>query len=169
LDGTILANLQEAITSNSFLSSQKELVDETYKNDISYLSSAQEASDAYMSMKQRIPMVLEYYVTPYEIHTVEMYINPNKINMKHQKITSKTVTRGGIFFHHYGEDIPVMTISGNTGLSGMSGITELEKIFNYSGTLLRYQNVGVNKIYNGDSEPLQILNLEMLLNIMIRL
>lgn len=160
MDSTLIANIDNATAASQFLTSQRNLVEDAYRNDNSYLSQAQQYSNSYMEMKQRIPMVIEYYQTPEEVCTVEMYINPNKLSFTHTKLISKTITRGGIFFHHYGEDTPTLQISGNTGLSGMRGIEQLEKIFNYSGTLLRYQDVGINKINNGDSEPREILTLD---------
>ena len=164
MDATLIANINDATATSAFLSSQRQLQD-IYDNYNSYLYTAQtQYSNGYMSMKQRVPMVIEYYQTPDTIYTVEMYINPNKINFSHQKIIGKQFTRGGIFFHHYGEDTPTMAISGNTGMSGMKGIEQLERIFNYSGTLLRYQNVGINKIDNGTPKPREILRLEDYMN-----
>lgn len=160
MDATILANINDATTTSTFLKSQRDLVEEAYRNDNSYLSAAQQASNSYMELKQRIPMVIEYYVSPEEIYTVEMYINPEKLSFKYQKVIGKQYTRAGIFFHHYGEECPVMTLTGNTGLAGMRGIEQLEKIFNYSGTLLRYQDVGINKIDNGESSAREIITLE---------
>jgi len=158
MNALVVANIDEATTTSEFLKSQRELVDNIYSNDNTYLSAAQEMSDSYMQMKQRIPMVMEYYQTPEEIKTIEMYINPEKLTFQNTKVIGKQYTRGGIFFHHYGEDTPTMQISGSTGMSGMRAIEQLEKIFNYSGTLLKYQNIGINKINNGKSERRQILD-----------
>lgn len=158
MDSTLIANINDATATSEFLKSQRDLVESVYKNDNSYLSQAQQYSNSYMEMKQRIPMVIEYYVTPEQIETVEMYINPEKLSFNFSKIIGRQVTRGGIFFNHYGDDTPKMTLSGCTGLSGMKGIEQLEKIYFYSGTLLRYQNVGINKIDNGISESRVIIN-----------
>ena len=157
MDATIIANIDDARSRSNFLTSQKQLVDNYYTNYNSYLYNAQQVANGYMSMKQRVPMVLEYYQTPEELYTIEMYINPNELSFSHQKLIGKEITRGGIFFHHYGEDAPTLNISGHTGLAGMAAIEQLERIFNYSGTLLRYQNVGINKINNGAATPREIL------------
>ena len=90
-----------------------------------------EMSNAYMALKQRRPFVLEYYAkagdtTP---KSITMYINPEKLSFNFSKIIGRQVTRGGIFFNHYGDDTPKMTLSGCTGLSGMKGIEQLEKIY----------------------------------------
>lgn len=159
MDALVIANIEDATASSEFLKSQKAMVDEAYANYNSYLYQGQMKSNSYMSMKQRVPMVMEFYLTPEQLYTVEMYINPQKMSFSHTKLIGKQVTRGGIFFHHYGEDAPKLTIQGNTGLSGMKGIEQLEKIFNYSGTLLRYQNVGINKIDNGVAEPRNVISL----------
>lgn len=160
MDALVIANIEDATASSEFLKSQKNMIDEAYSNYNSYLYEGEMKSNSYMSMKQRVPMVMEFYLTPEELYTVEMYINPQKMSFSHNKLIQKQITRGGIFFHHYGEDTPKLTIQGNTGLSGMKGIEQIEKIFNYSGTLLRYQDVGINKIDNGIPEPRQIITLE---------
>lgn len=118
------------------------------------LNEAQIISNNYMLQKQRKPMVIEYYKhkpvpgeDPSEyMESIEMYINPNKIIVSQNKVKGKTYTRGGIFYHHWGDDNPTMSISGVVGYSGMKGIEQLEKIYNYSGSLLRYQNLGITKI-----------------------
>ena len=101
MDSTLIANINDATATSEFLKSQRDLVESVYKNDNSYLSQAQQYSNSYMEMKQRIPMVIEYYVTPEQIETVEMYINPEKLSFNFSKIIGRQVTRGGIFFNHY--------------------------------------------------------------------
>lgn len=118
------------------------------------LNDAQTISNNYMLQKQRKPMVIEYYKRkpmpgedPSEyMESIEMYINPNKISVSQNKVKGKTYTRGGIFYHHWGDDHPTMSIAGVVGYSGMKGIEQLEKIYNYSGSLLRYQNLGITKV-----------------------
>ena len=74
-----------------------------------------------------------------------MYINPDRLSISHQKVKGKAYTRGGIFYHHWGDDHPVLTLSGTTGFSGMKGIQTLEEIYHASGTLLKYQKFGPEK------------------------
>ncbi|MFW6014947.1 MAG: hypothetical protein ACOCRK_00755 [bacterium] len=105
---------------------------------------AQLEADERMSKMKRRPMVFEYYLDQENPVSVEMYINPERMQFSAQKVIGKTLTRGGIFYHHWGEDHPILQLSGKTGLSGMKGIQQLQKIYNYSGTLLKYQDVGIN-------------------------
>ena len=108
-----------------------------------------EMSNAYMALKQRRPFVLEYYAkagdtTP---KSITMYINPEKLSFSNTKIIGKAITRGGIFYHHYGDDHGTLQLSGTTGLSGMTGIKILEELYFASGTLLRYNNFMPNQTY----------------------
>ena len=111
--------------------------------------SAIEMSNAYMALKQRRPFVLEYYAkagdtTP---KSITMYINPEKLSFSNTKIIGKAITRGGIFYHHYGDDHGTMQLSGSTGMSGMAGIKILEELYFASGTLLRYNNFMPQQTY----------------------
>jgi hypothetical protein len=124
-----------------------------YTNEDSHLNSAQREANRRMNNKKREPMVIEYYKgLEYGANgnaepitdTVEMYINPQRMHIQKQKIKGKKVTRGGIFYHHYGDDHPTLQIEGNVGLSGMKGIEQLDKIYKNSGTLLKYGDVSDN-------------------------
>jgi hypothetical protein len=109
-------------------------------------------SDNLMMAKQRVPMVIEYFkhkpTGPDDnyIESVPMYINPQKLSISTQKVKGKAYTRGGIVYHHYGDDHFSMQLSGTVGLAGMKGIEVLQDIYHHSGALLRYQNVGPNKL-----------------------
>jgi len=126
-------------------------VNSRYSNSSTPLADAQIAADNYMLMKQRKPMVIEYYKEKPTsndkkfIESVEMYINPQRLSIQHQKVKGKAYTRGGIFYHHWGDDNPVMTLSGTVGYSMMKGIEQLERIYLNSGTLLKYGNMDLNK------------------------
>lgn len=115
--------------------------------------SAQEISNSYMLMKQRRPFVIEFYERSSDTKpkSVTMYINPERLSISNSKIIGKQITRGGIFYHHYGSDHSVMTLAGTTGLSGMAGIKQLEEIYYASGTLLRYKNYTPTQIYGSVS------------------
>ena len=76
-----------------------------------------------------------------------MYINPSKLSFSQSKIVSKQIARGGIFYHHYGEDHPTMSLSGTTGMSAMKGLKRLEMVFHASGTLLAYKNYMPTQMY----------------------
>lgn len=113
------------------------------------LERAKQISDSLNSLKQRKPLVFEYYQAPNATApvVVELYINPERMSIGTQKLKSKTITRGGIFYHHYGDDHSSMQIAGTTGLSAMKGIEQLEQVYHASGTLLRYQRFGPDKSY----------------------
>lgn len=117
------------------------------------LPSAQEISNSYMLMKQRRPFVIEFYEKSSDKNpkSITMYINPERLSISNNKIIGKQITRGGIFYHHYGADHSVMTLSGTTGMSGMAGIKQLEEIYYASGTLLRYKNYTPTQIYGSVS------------------
>lgn len=110
--------------------------------------TAAEIETAYLQFRQRRPFYLEYYhdenSNPQQIM---MYINPSKLSFSQSKIVSKQIARGGIFYHHYGEDHATMSLSGTTGMSAMKGLKRLEMVFHASGTLLAYKNYMPTQMY----------------------
>ena len=157
MDATLIANLNNVIAKNEFLLSQREKANLYYEPD-SPLNRAQKMSDSLRMRQQRKPMVLEYYKTPDQIESIEMYINPDNMQFSANKVNNKTYTRGGIFYHHWGDDLPILQISGNVGLAQMKGIEQLEKIYAYSGVLLRYQNAGIDVVNNGNQEDYEVID-----------
>ena len=141
LPGTIVGSLKDATNTTKYLQNVSR-----YNN---YLTStygrAQLAADRYMSLKERIPFSLEYYDTPTSKKEVVMYINPEKMSITTNKVIQKTYTRGGIYFHHYGDDVWTMTLSGTVGYAMMKGIEALEEI--HSGTLLKYRNLSASTVH----------------------
>lgn len=158
MDLSLIANIDNIVTSNQFLREQKEQLESVY-NAGSPLNKAQQMSDSLMMSKQRKPMVIEYYKEKGKIESVEMYINPQRLNVSTQKVKSKAYTRGGIFYHHWGDDHWNMQLSGTVGLAGMKGIEQLEKIYHYSGTLLRYKDAGPT-IVSGVQQEYEVINYE---------
>lgn len=146
IPGTIVGNLGNVASTNKFMQEQARY--NNYLTDI--FGAAQMASDRYMSLKERIPMSIEYYLTPSQKKEVVLYINPNKINISTQKVKAKVFTRGGIYFHHYGDDVWTLDITGETGMSQMKGIEALEEVYHYSGTLLKYTNVDVTTVHTNN-------------------
>ena len=146
IPGTIMGNLAGVSATHSFM--QEKARYNNYLTD--NYGAAQMASDRYMSLKERIPMSIEYYLTPVEKKEVVLYINPNKINISTQKVKAKVFTRGGIYFHHYGDDVWTLDITGETGMSQMRGIEALEEVYHYSGTLLKYTNVDVTTVHTNN-------------------
>jgi len=142
-----------------------------YFNPSSPLAEAQKIADNYTAMKQRKPMVIEYYkrkptsTDTSFIESVEMYINPQRLSIQHQKVKGKAYTRGGIFYHHWGDDNPIMSLSGTVGLAGMKGIEQLEKIYLNSGTLLKYGDIDLNRVNNGVAQPYKNIDFNNMSNI----
>lgn len=60
---------------------------------------------------------------------VEMYINPQSLNITEKKITSKQRTKGGYVVQYFGEELMRITLSGSTGSSGIEGINILRKVY----------------------------------------
>jgi hypothetical protein len=161
MDSSIIANLEDVPAVNNFLQTQA-----SYMNYNSALYQAQEKSAAYMAMKQRKPMVIEYYSKKnadgsVDVESVEMYINPSRLNISTQKLKGKMYTRGGIFYHHWGDDHWQLQLSGYTGFSGMRGIEQLEKIYHHSGALLRYTDLGPEYVHS-DTKPstYEVINMD---------
>ena len=127
-------------------------IDGSYGVSQDNMPSAFDTSKTYMAMKQRSPMVMEYYkknssTGEIQLKSITLYINPSKMSISNQQLISKQVTRAGIFYHYWGADNSIMAISGSTGLSGMAGIKQLEEIYYASGSLLRYNNYTPTQIY----------------------
>lgn len=143
IPGTIMGNLANVTETRSYMQNFAR-----YNNYLTCnLGLAQMASDRYMSLKERIPMEIEYYLTPTEKKSITMYINPENMSINTTKVKQKVFTRGGIYFHHYGDDVWTLKISGTTGYSQMKGIEALEEVYHHSGTLLKYQNVSVSTVH----------------------
>lgn len=125
------------------------LLDGPLTNNDSPLADAQRIEDIYDTLKQKRPVVFEYVQKNNNgklvWKTIELYINPESMTIASTKIIGKQITRGGIFYHHWGSDDAVMQISGYTGLSGMKGIEQLEELYYASGTLLKWQKFGPEK------------------------
>ena len=60
---------------------------------------------------------------------VEMYINPQSIKIAHTKNIKHERSKGGFVIQYWGEDLIGITISGNTGSSGIEGINVLMDIY----------------------------------------
>ena len=143
LPGTIVGNLKNVQSTQAYIQNFAR-----YNNYLTCnLGMAQMAADRYMSLKERIPMSFEYYATPSQKKEVVMYINPENMSISTAKVKQKVFTRGGIYFHHYGDDIWTMKISGTCGYAQMRGIEALEEIYFNSGTLLKYTNVAADTVH----------------------
>ena len=159
LPGTLMGSLANVVNTRSYM--------QNFARYNNYLTSnyglAQMASDRYMSIKERIPMSVEYYQTPTQKKEIQFYINPENMSINTAKVKQKVYTRGGIYFHHYGDDVWTMKINGTCGYAAMRGIEAFEQFYFNSGALLKYQNISAatvhtnqitslkNQNYNGES------------------
>lgn len=145
---SIISNQGDSDALQNFIDSQAA----TFNTD-SPFAAAQIQADLLSKLKQKKPVIFEYVKNASNgvvewAPPIELYINPSRISISTQKLKSKQVTRGGIFYNMWGDDHWTMQISGVTGLSGMRGIEQLEEAYHASGTLLRYQNYGPEKLSN---------------------
>lgn len=158
--GSILTNIGSGIFGgirNKILSNiTQDAEEEEYMNRTGWFGSlarGQEMENVYMAAnRERIPMILEYLTTEVgkEQHsqrgylnagnrkTITMYINPSRLQFNNQKVTSESITRGGIFYHHWGDKNTILSISGDTGLASMAAIKKIDEVYRMSGVLLRY-------------------------------
>lgn len=60
---------------------------------------------------------------------VDMYINPQQMTIQERKVISKRRTKGGYIVQYWGEELPVVNISGTTGASGIEGINILRDVY----------------------------------------
>lgn len=147
---SIISNQGDSDALQNFIDSQAATL-----NTDSPFALAQVQADMLAKLKQKKPVIFEYVKNASNgviewAKPIELYVNPNRISISTQKLKGKQVTRGGIFYNMWGDDHWTMQISGVTGLSGMKGIEQLEEAYHASGTLLRYQNYGPEKLNNGN-------------------
>jgi hypothetical protein len=60
---------------------------------------------------------------------VDMYINPQQMSIQEKKVISKRRTKGGYIIQYWGEELPLVNISGSTGASGIEGINILRDVY----------------------------------------
>jgi hypothetical protein len=60
---------------------------------------------------------------------VQMYINPQQLNIQEKKIITPTRTKGGYIIQYAAEDLINIAVRGTTGSSGMEGINVLRAIY----------------------------------------
>jgi hypothetical protein len=70
---------------------------------------------------------------------IEMYINPDKLNIKDAKLTQMTKTKGGFILQYWGEQTTSISLSGTTGDGGIEAINVLNDIY-------RNEQVALQKI-----------------------
>jgi hypothetical protein len=60
---------------------------------------------------------------------IDMYINPQQMSIQEKKVISKRRTKGGYVVQYWGEELPIVSISGSTGASGIEGINILRDVY----------------------------------------
>jgi hypothetical protein len=60
---------------------------------------------------------------------VDMYINPQQMDISEKKVIQKQRTKGGYIIQYWGEELTTIRIQGTTGASGIEGINILRKVY----------------------------------------
>jgi hypothetical protein len=60
---------------------------------------------------------------------LDMYINPQQLQIQERKIIKKNRTKGGYVIQYWGEELPTISLRGNTASSGIEGINILRSIY----------------------------------------
>jgi len=60
---------------------------------------------------------------------VDMYINPQQLQIQEKKVIQKQRTKGGYVIQYWGEELTTIRIEGNTGAAGVEGINILRKVY----------------------------------------
>lgn len=108
---------------NTFVNNQ--LQTPSNPNTGAYLPSSHVASSRSNATSKR--NIIHWFIP--EIGVVEMYVNPQSINYQYKKLINKEKTKNGYSLQYFGEDLPVLGISGNTGSSGVEGMNVLYEVY----------------------------------------
>ncbi len=85
-----------------------------------------------------------------EFGIVKMYVNPQEITYQYEKLINKERTKGGFSLQYWGEELPVLSLRGTTGSSGIEGINVLEEI--YRAEQYAFDGVGLSLAANNASQ-----------------
>ncbi len=85
-----------------------------------------------------------------DMGVVKMYVNPNQIVYTYKKIQKTTRTKGGYSVQYWGEELPTLQISGNTGSSGIEGINALYEV--YRAEQYTFDSVGLTLSSNNAAQ-----------------
>jgi hypothetical protein len=77
---------------------------------------------------------------------VPIYINPDTISIRERKIINKQLTKGGYLIQYWGEELPVISMNGTTGSSGIEGIHILRDV--YRNEQMRVKEQLIRKLQN---------------------
>lgn len=92
--------------------------------------------------------IIHWFVPEFGI--VKMYVNPKSITYKYEKIINKERTKGGFLLQYWGEELPILTLTGTTGSSGIEGINVLYEI--YRAEQLSFDGIGLSLSANNASQ-----------------
>tara|TARA_A100001011_G_scaffold391142_1_gene475990 strand:- start:431 stop:1393 length:963 start_codon:yes stop_codon:yes gene_type:complete len=67
----------------------------------------------------------------------KLYLNPQTINIREQKLISETLTKGGYIVQYWGEQLPEIGANGTTGSAGIEGINILRDIYRHEQAAMR--------------------------------
>lgn len=60
---------------------------------------------------------------------IDMYLNPQQLQIQERKVIKRTRTKGGYVVQYWGEELPVLNITGTTGSAGIEGINILRSVY----------------------------------------
>lgn len=60
---------------------------------------------------------------------VDMYINPQQMDINEKKVIQKQRTKGGYIVQYWGEELMIIRLQGSTGASGIEGINILRRVY----------------------------------------
>lgn len=60
---------------------------------------------------------------------IKMYVNPDNVHYAYKKAINSQRTKGGFTLQYWGEELPILRISGTTGSSGIEGINVLYELY----------------------------------------
>lgn len=83
---------------------------------------------------------------------VEMYVNPQSIQVSEGKAIKTERTKGGFIIHYWGEDLTTVDIRGNTGSSGIEGINVLQEVYRSEQIAFDYLAVEEAAKYKSDMD-----------------
>jgi len=86
---------------------------------------------------------------------VPIYVNPQSISIRDNKIIQKTLTKGGYVIQYWGEELSTMSVNGTTGSAGIEGIHILRDI--YRNEQIRMKDQLLTKLENKTSGAVQTL------------
>jgi hypothetical protein len=85
-----------------------------------------------------------------DMGVVKMYVNPEGITYAYRKAIKPTRTKGGYNIQYWGEELPTLTIRGNTGSSGVEGVNALYEV--YRAEQYTFDSVGLTLSSNNAAE-----------------